>query len=155
MSIFFKEHQEILALLNKHNVRYLIIGGYAVIFHGYARTTGDLDIWLKPSNDNKLALVKALSEAKYDESDLQTLSSFDFEEHQVFSIGTRPSKIDFLTRINQVQFDTAYNQRVEDQYEKLVVPVISLANLVLSKFNTGRQKDISDIEELQKIAKNK
>ena len=58
MSIFFEEHQRILALLIKHQVEFLLIGGYAVIFHGYSRTTGDMDIWLAPNNKNKQRLIR-------------------------------------------------------------------------------------------------
>ena len=155
MGIFFDEHQRILALLIKHQVEFLLIGGYAVIFHGYSRTTGDMDIWLAPDNKNKLRLINALSEADFDSADLETLSTMNFEQHLVFSLGTKPTKIDFLTKINQVVFKDAFSQKIDADFDGFHVPIINLEDLVLSKFNTGRKKDVADIEALQKIVKGK
>lgn len=151
MNILFEEHQEIIKLLLKHKIDFLLIGGYAVIFHGYRRTTGDMDLWLRPTNENKSRLVTALKKAGFEQDDLEKLNSLDFRQHLVFSIGTEPEKIDFITRINQVSFEEADKDKIISNFEGLQVPVINLRELILSKINTGRKKDEADVEELQKI----
>ena len=67
MNIFFKEHHEILAALLKHRVNFMLIGGYAVNYYGYHRTTGDMDIWLEPSNENKEMLLQAFTALGFDD----------------------------------------------------------------------------------------
>lgn len=151
MNIFFEQHLEIIKALLIHKVDFLLIGGYAVIFHGYKRSTGDMDLWLKPSNENKIKFIEALQEAEFDENDLAALDSLNFENHLVFSIGNEPEKIDFITRINQVEFEEANQNKIITEWEGLSIPVINLRELILSKINTGRKKDEADIEELQKI----
>jgi predicted nucleotidyltransferase len=151
LNIFLDDHLEIIKLLIKHKTDFLLIGGYAVIFHGYTRTTGDMDLWLRPTNENKEKLVLALKDAGFEDEDLETLNSLDFSERLVFSIGTEPQKIDFLTKINQVTFDEADKTKVFAEWENLEIPVINIKELVLSKINTGRKKDEADIEELQRI----
>jgi predicted nucleotidyltransferase len=151
LNIFLDDHLEIIKLLIKHKTDFLLIGGYAVIFHGYTRTTGDMDLWLRPTNENKEKLVLALKDAGFEDEDLETLNSLDFSERLVFSIGTEPQKIDFLTKINQVTFDEADKTKVFAEWENLEIPVINIRELVLSKINTGRKKDEADIEELQRI----
>lgn len=151
MNIFFEEHIEIIKLLIKYEAEFLLIGGYAVIFHGYKRTTGDMDLWLKPSNENKAKLVSALREAGFEDEDLGVLESLDFTERLVFSIGSEPQKIDFLTKINQVTFEEANENKVTENFENVEIPFINIRELVLSKMNTGRKKDEADVEELQRI----
>ncbi|MEO5582860.1 MAG: hypothetical protein ABIR66_09215, partial [Saprospiraceae bacterium] len=63
MNIFLEEHQNILSNMMLNNVEFLLIGGYAVIFHGYLRSTGDMDIWVRPSNENKILLINALRDS--------------------------------------------------------------------------------------------
>ncbi len=151
MNIFLEEHQEILNALLHNQVEFLMIGGYAVIFHGYERTTGDMDLWLQPMNENKEKVIKALAGVGFASNDLNELSKLDFSKPIVFSIGNPPEKIDFMTLINQVSFDEAYRNRTSIPLEGLQIPVINLKELILSKINTGRAKDAADVEELQKI----
>lgn len=151
MNIFFEEHQEIIKLLIKYKVEFLLIGGYAVIFHGYKRTTGDIDLWLGPTNENKEKIINALDKAGYEQDDLNILRNMDFTKHIVFSVGIEPQKIDFITHINQVTFKEAYVNKVMYSFEGLQVPVINIRELILSKMNTGRKKDEADVEELQRI----
>ena len=151
MNIFFEEHQEVIKLLLKHEVDFLLVGGYAVVYHGYRRTTGDMDLWVRPSNENRDKLVNALSELGFEDEDLIVLGNMDFTAHQVFTLGSEPQKIDFLTKINQVSFEDANADKVIAEFENMLVPVINLNHLVLSKINSGRRKDEADVEELQKI----
>ncbi len=151
MNIFFDEHLDLLTLLNKHDVGYLLVGGYAVIVHGHRRPTGDLDLWVRPTNINKIKLIAALSEAGFEEEGLDYLKALDFEEHLVFSLGAEPKKVDFITRVSNVQFEEAYQKKILGEVDGMTIPVIHLNDLVLSKSNTGREKDKLDVEALQKI----
>jgi hypothetical protein len=153
MNIFLDEHIEILALMLRHKVKFLLIGGYAVIIHGYRRTTGDMDLWLEPTNENKKQFLLVLQDLGIEDEDIEVLKEIDFSKHQVFSFGEEPQKIDFITYINQVAFEEAYANKTVADFENLLLPVLNLRELILSKMNTGRKKDESDVEELQRLLK--
>jgi predicted nucleotidyltransferase len=151
MNLFIDSHQELLRRLLDGNVKFIIIGGYSVIFHGYKRTTGDVDIWIQPDNGNRDQLLKVLARMDFDTKDLLAISQQDFTRHLVFSIGEAPEKVDFLTQISSVQYHEADSEKVIADVDGLKIPFLHLNHLVLSKFNTGRAKDRADIEELQKL----
>lgn len=151
MNLFLDTHQELLASLILHEVDFIIIGGFAVIFHGYRRTTGDVDIWIKPDNENKGNLLKALESFGVTPEALQELASLDFQQHLAFHIGQEPDKIEFLTQISGVNYDEADSQKVIADVDQLKIPFLNYHHLVLSKMNTGRLRDKADIEELQKV----
>lgn len=155
MNIFLDEHQDLLKHLLASNVDFLLIGGYAVIYHGYQRSTGDMDIWLKPTNENKEKVLSALESAGFELEDLVDLGRKDFTQHIAFSIGEEPQKIDFITYINQVSFEEAHSNKIELEFEGIKIPLININELILSKINTGRKKDEADVEELQRILKYK
>jgi predicted nucleotidyltransferase len=150
MNIFLEEHQIILSHLIANHVDFLLIGGYAVIFHGYARSTGDMDIWVRPTNENKQSLGNALEDYGYDFQDLKGLYEMDFTKHMAFSIGEEPEKMEFINYINLVSFEEADQNKILYDFEGLNIPFINLRELILSKMNTGRKKDEADVEELQK-----
>lgn len=156
INIFFDAHTEILQAFNKYEVEYLMIGGYAVIYHGYNRTTGDMDIWLKPTIDNQKKVCDALVYCGFDAASIDQLNQYDFREAVLFYFGVEPQKIEFMTRVALVDFEMAYTQRInvvlEDDFE---IPMINLDDLILTKINTGRTKDKADIEELQRLQKYK
>ncbi|MCX8482879.1 MAG: nucleotidyltransferase [Crocinitomicaceae bacterium] len=151
MNLFIDKHQNLVSVLLKHNVDFLLIGGYAVIHHGYKRTTGDMDIWLKPHNDNKPKIIKVLKEVGVIPESIEVVATFDFTKHLVFSIWSDPEKVDFITRINLVEFEEANEQKIMADIDGLTIPIIHINHLVLSKFNTGRPQDAADIDKLQKI----
>ncbi|MEO6132087.1 MAG: nucleotidyltransferase [Saprospiraceae bacterium] len=151
MNIFLEEHQNVLSNLRLKNVEFLLIGGYAVIFHGYPRSTGDMDIWVRPSNENKALLINALRDSGYDPDNLSELNKVDFVKHFAFSLGIEPQKIEFINYVNLVSFDEAFQNKVLFDFEGLIVPFINVRELILSKINTGRKKDEADVEELQRI----
>lgn len=153
MNLFIEKHKKLLALLLEKEVNFIVIGGYSVIFHGYRRTTGDVDLWIKPDNSNKVQLVSALRVLDFDEKDLEVISNLDFTKHLAFSIWEEPEKVDFLTYISLVNFDEANSMKVIADMDGLKIPFIHLNHLVLSKLNTGRPQDIADVEKLQKINK--
>ena len=93
------EHKEVLLMLIKHEVEFILIGGYAVIYYGYSRTTEDMDIWLIPDNENKIKLLNALNEIGIIEDIISQFSIIDFTKLNVFSTGVKPYKINFLTKV--------------------------------------------------------
>lgn len=151
MNVFDEYSRNVLIELNKYDVEYLIIGGYAVNYHGYNRTTGDVDLWVKPDNLNKEKMILAFRELEIEEPVLNDVRKMNFEELIVFSDGEKPYKIDFITRVYGVEFDDAWSNKILFETDGITVPFINLHHLVITKFNTGRPQDKIDIEELQKI----
>ena len=139
------------------DVAFIIIGGYSVIFHGYECSTGDINIWLKPDNNNKTKLIAALGQFGIEQEYLREMSGIDFTKHFAFNIGKEPEKIDFVTRINLVEYEEADKMKIVADMDGVKIPFLHINHLILSKINTGRLKDQADIEELQKVqqAKNK
>ncbi len=151
MNLFVEYHQYLIKTLLGSGVDFIVIGGYSVIFHGYRRTTGDIDIWLKPDNDNKKKVLTALRVLGYDEEEIAPIASINFCDTAMFSIGEDPERADFLTAVSLVKYEDADKQKVVADVDGLQVPFLHLNHLVLSKMNTGRTKDQADIDELQLI----
>ena len=153
MDILLPEFKNLLLLLNKHQVSYMLIGGYAVIYYGYNRNTNDLDIWLQGTNSNKENLVKALKDFGVGEDSLKSVSNLNFEDIQFFYFGKIPRRIDFINRITGVNFEEAKSDVKHLPLGDELIPVISYDHLILSKISNNRAKDKSDVEELQRIKK--
>ena len=151
MVIVFEQHRLFLKKLLAAGVEFILVGGYAVNFHGYNRPTGDMDIWLKPSDETKNKLLALLASEGYTDSSLVAIQASDFTQHLALHLGEDPFRIDFLTFIQGVKFDEAQKQQQLLPLGDKVVPVLHLHHLVLSKMNTNRLKDKADVEELQKI----
>ena len=153
MNIFFKEHQEILNALLKHHVNFMLIGGYAVNYYGYHRTTGDMNIWLEPSNENKESLLQALTALGFDEEGINTVRSWDFTKPQKFHIGSddQPDKTEFMTHISGIAFQNAAEQKIIADIDGLRLPMIHYNGLIQNKKSTGRTKDLADVEYLETI----
>ncbi len=155
MNIFIENHQLLLKSLIKHEVKFILVGGYAVIYYGYKRTTGDMDLWIEPNNDNKLKLLEVLKEFEFDGEGIAYIEQLDFTKHLAFHFWQEPERVDCLTRISGVNFNEAYDQKVMADIEDITIPVIQYKHLILSKMSSERLKDKADIEELQKINKHK
>ena len=119
MNLFIESHQLVLRKLIEHKINFIVTGGYSVIFYGYQRTTGDVDIWLKPDNDNKLRLLPVLRFIGIVEEDIQHITNLDFSKHLSFSFGEEPEKIDFITRINLVEYEEADKMKVQAEVDGL------------------------------------
>ena len=150
MNIFLERHQKLLSSLLQHEVAFIIIGGYSVIDHCYKRTTGDVDIWLKPDNENRDRLINVLQKFDLDKSSIHNIASLDFTKQLVISIWEEPEKVDFLSYINSVNYPEADKQKEIAEIDGLQIPFLNLDHLILSKINTGRTQDKADVEELQK-----
>jgi hypothetical protein len=151
MDILLEDHKQLLLSLIANKVDFMLIGGYAVIHYGYERTTSDMDIWLMPDNSNKERMIKALNEFGIIEEDLNQLNTIDFNEVFVFSIGAQPNKIDFLTKVQGLEYETADAQKIFFPLKDKQVPIIQYHHLIQIKMIAGRTQDKADIEILQKI----
>jgi NACalpha-BTF3-like transcription factor len=155
MDIFLEQHKNFLLLLLKHEVEFMLIGGYAVIYYGYERGTEDMDLWLKPTNANRDKFIEALKEHGVSRETLTAVKEMDFTTTLVMYIGEKPNTIEFLTKVQGVTYEEADKEKVMLPLKDKQIPVIQYHHLVLTKIATGRTKDKADIEELQKINRNK
>ena len=155
MNILIQEHKELLLAMLHLNVSFLLIGGYAVNYYGYDRMTGDMDVWLKPDNNNRTNFLKAVSDFGIMDDDIKALSQKDFTIPDVFFFGKPPRRIDFLLlhKIGVITYDEATIHAKHFNLETKQVPIIQYHHLILTKINTGRLKDKADIEELERINK--
>jgi hypothetical protein len=142
-----KDFKKFIELLNAHNVRYLVVGGYAVAFHGYPRYTKDLDVWIELSPENADNILKALEEFGFGSLGLKPE---DFlESEQIIQIGYPPNRIDILTTLKEVKFEDCYKSKVGVEIQGLKINFIDLENLKHNKRATGRPQDLADAENLE------
>ncbi len=152
MNIFDEYTKSLLVVFNKHKVEYLVVGGYAVNFYGYRRTTGDIDLWLRPDNSsNKKKITEAFAELGIAKDTLKQIEKLDFTKPLVFMDGEEPFKIDFMTFISGVGFDEAWNEKRIESIDDVLIPFIHLNHLIVSKMASGREKDKLDVTQLQEI----
>ena len=140
------DFKEFLKLLASNGVEYLLIGGYAVNVHGYVRTTNDLDIWVNVSPENGARIDRALREFGFGATGL-TPDLFR-APNNVVRMGFPPVRIEVLTSISGVDFESCFSERETIQIDDIEVPVISLARLRQNKAASGRLKDLADLESL-------
>lgn len=138
---------EMLDALSGAGAEFLIVGAHALAVHGRPRATGDLDIWIRPTSENAERVWRALVtfEAPLDELQLSDLST----EGLVFQIGLAPRRIDLLTSITGVDFESAWRNRVETQLEGRPLHVLGREDLIANKRAVGRLRDLADIEDLE------
>lgn len=141
------DYLDMLRCLNKAQVDYLLVGGWAVNFYGYVRTTVDLDIWVFADKENAQRIYRALIDFG---APLATVQPQDFEQEDlIFQIGVAPCRIDVITRIDGVSYHEARKRSVMKEIQGIPVSVLSKADLITNKRSTGRTKDISDAEILE------
>ena len=145
--IFESDFNDFIAALNISGTEYLVVGGYAVILHGYYRTTQDLDIWVNKTAENHLKLSKAFAIFGMPLFDM-TLENFMGERFDVFSMGRRPLQIDIITKLKGLEFKDAVQHAVQKEMEGIKVKYLNLDDLLKSKKASGRYKDLDDIEKL-------
>lgn len=150
----YTDFKELLSVFNAQNVKYLVVGAYAVSLHAQPRATKDLDILIKVDHENASALYTAL--AKFG-APLEGLSVADFaEKGPFFRMGQQPVAVDIFSEISGVDFDAAWTRRVEhiiDPASGLIANFISAEDLVSAKLAAGRPQDIADVAAIRKAAK--
>ena len=142
-----KDFKEFIELLNGHNVKYLVVGGYAVAFHGYPRYTKDLDVWIELSPENADNILKALEKFGFGSLGLKPEDFLKLE--QIIQLGYPPNRIDILTTLKEVEFESSYKGRVEVDIQDLKINFINLGDLKRNKRATGRPQDLADAENLE------
>jgi predicted nucleotidyltransferase len=142
-----QDFREFIELLIKNKAEYLIVGGYAVGIHGHPRYTGDLDIWLNPTSKNAEQILKSVNEFGFSSFKL-TLEDFT-KPGNVIQLGYPPLRIDLLTEIDGVAFDECFKNRKEVVIEDLKVNFIGYDDLLKNKKESGRPRDIDDIDNLK------
>lgn len=148
-----KDFKEFIELLNEHKVKYLVIGGYAVNFHGYPRYTKDIDFWIWMKKSNIRKLIKAIKEFGFESLNLET-SDFMTPEN-IIQLGYEPYRIDLLVDVEGVEFKECYGRRFEADLDGTKVKFLSLQDLILAKQKAGRLQDLADAEQLEKLEKKK
>lgn len=147
-NIFNEDFQDFLGALNEAKVRYVLVGGYSVIYHGFPRTTGDLDVFVEVSKENYILLKKAFADFGMALFDM-TEDNFLFNnEITVFSFGRPPVSIEILKSISGITFDEVYKNAIQTTFEDIPLRIIHLRDLIKNKRASGRAKDINDIENL-------
>ncbi|PSQ83098.1 MAG: hypothetical protein BRD44_05705 [Bacteroidetes bacterium QS_7_67_15] len=137
---------DLLKSLNDHEVTYLVVGGYAVGFHGHARTTGDIDIWIEQSPANAERVRVALGEFGFDTEVLEPGSLL--KEDQIVRMGYPPLRVEVMTSVSGVNFSDCYERRVEGELGEVETSLIGLDDLKANKRASGRLKDLNDLEKL-------
>ncbi|MFO7495270.1 MAG: DUF6036 family nucleotidyltransferase [Desulfobacterales bacterium] len=142
-----KDFKEFIELLNEHNVKYLLVGGYAVAFHGHPRYTKDLDVWIELSPENADKVIKSLE--KFGFGSLGLKPGDFLESDQIIQLGYPPNRIDILTTLKKLKFESCYKARVEVEIQGLKINFIDLESLKQNKLATGRPQDLADVENLK------
>ena len=144
------DFSELLRVFNEHDVEYLVIGAHAVAAYGHVRATKDLDVWIRPEQDNAGKVVDAL---KAYGAPLQDLKQTDLViAGTIFQIGIPPLRIDILTSIDGVDFSEAWIDRFQTTFGNQPAPVISRRHLVINKKASGRLQDLADVEKLEDLS---
>ena len=141
------DFREFIESLNANQVRYLVVGGYAVAVHGYPRYTKDIDIWVWMQPDNAKRIIQALNDFGFGSLGLQ---ADDFlASDQIIQLGYAPNRIDLITTLQGVDFEECYAARVILDLEGLQVNFINLEHLKQNKRSVGRLQDLADLENLE------
>jgi hypothetical protein len=143
-----KDWREFLELLNSNGVDYLVVGAFAVAFHGYPRYTADLDLMVRPTEQNADRVVRALSQFGFGSLGIRVADLC--LPGMVVQLGVKPNRIDLLTGISGVSFDEAWATRSEGELDGIATHFIGRDQLLRNKEHTGRAKDLGDAQELRK-----
>jgi hypothetical protein len=140
---------ELCALLDAHNVEFLLVGGHAVIAHGYPRLTKDMELWIRPTRENGGCVLAALAEFGTPLAEF-TLDRFVDPETMIV-LGTDPFRVDLMTGLPGVEFEAAWLRRSSVTLEGRAIPLISRADLIANKKSVGRLQDLADVEALEAL----
>ncbi len=150
MADIFNEHfREFIQALNEQDVEYVLVGGMAVILHGYVRGTGDMDVWVNKTKENYRRLKKAYQQFCMPLFDM-TEENFLGDEYDVFGIGVPPVKIEVMTSVKGLLFDETYAMAQTYEEDGLQIKFIHINHLIEAKKASGRFRDLDDIEQLTK-----
>jgi predicted nucleotidyltransferase len=143
-----RDFKELFVSLNANNVRYLLIGGYAVGVYGYSRTTNDIDIFVSDDRENTQRLIAALSDFGVGDTDLSQIFA---EKRSLVEIGVEPVKVQLMNFADGVTFDDAFDRRNVIEVETILISTIGRDDLIANKIASGRHKDLDDVEMLKNL----
>ena len=148
-NIFNDDFRDFLKAVNDKEVEYILVGGMAVILHGYVRGTGDMDLWVNKTEANYKKIVNAFNAFGMPVFDM-TMDLFIGETSDVWSFGREPVKIEILTNVKGLDFEEAFSQSQIFNESDLQIRLLNLRTLIISKKAAGRFRDLDDIEQLNK-----
>lgn len=143
------DYADLLRELNAENADYLVVGAHAVGYHGYIRSSGDFDVWVRPTLENAHRVYRALRRfgAPLEKLTVEELTGDDL----IFQIGVEPFRIDVITSVSGLEFDEAWRDREPSSYMNVSASVPSLRSLIANKTASGRPRDLHDVAELRRI----
>ncbi len=153
MDILNKEFLLFLTCAQQTGLRYLLIGGYAVNFYGYSRNTNDMDIWIAPTNENKLAFINTLLCMNYSPEEVEPLHNEDFLGYFMSTVGSDTDKMDIITIVHKnLSFDDAeLNKSIFKISEEIFINIVPYEYLKEMKLLSRREKDLWDIARLEEL----
>lgn len=146
---FNQDFRDFLKALNRQNVEYILVGGMAVILHGYVRTTGDMDVWVNRTKENYQKIAKAFFDFGMPVFDM-TEENFLSEHYDVWSFGVSPVKIELMTAVKGLNFEDAYKVSQLYTEDEITIRFLHLNSLIEAKKASGRYKDLDDLDQLNK-----
>ena len=150
MGLISKDFLDFITALNSCKVKYILVGGYAVVLRGYSRSTGDMDIWIEPTEENYINMQKSFQQFGLPVNAI-TKEDFLSTTLDVFSFGVEPQAIDVMTAVKGLEFTKTYELATWHTYENTSIKIIHLTHLIAAKKASGRYKDLNDIEHLSKL----
>lgn len=148
-----EDFRDLIRILRRRGIRFMVVGAHAMASHGYPRTTGDIDIWIDPEPQNATSAFDSLREFG---APLAGIEESDFaNEDLVFQIGVPPGRIDILTAVSGLDFASAYSAAVKVTVDGLEFHIPRLDDLITNKLSSGRPKDLLDVEALELIRRRK
>ena len=147
-NIFHDDFRDFIQALNNQLVEYILVGGYSVILHGYARNTGDMDIWVNPTKENYNKLVKSFQEFGMPVFDMTENNFLHNKSLDVFTFGKPPVCIDIMKEVKGLNFEPAYQHSTIVEAEGFPIRLVDYRDLIKAKKASGRAKDLNDIENL-------
>lgn len=145
------DFKEFIELLNEHNVQYLIVGGYAVGFHSRPKFTHDIDFWIKNTSENAALIVKVLNDFGFENLDI-TIEDLK-SPNKIIQLGNEPMRIDLMTSVSGLNFNSSFKNKVVAKYFDVNANFINIKDLIQNKRESGRKKDLFDIEWIEQYRK--
>jgi len=147
-NIFQEDFRDFLTALNKQQVRYLLVGGFAVILHGYSRTTGDMDIWVERTPENYQRIKQAFHQFDMPVFDMTEQNFLSHPNWDVFTFGLPPVAIDLMIKVKGLDFETCFENAIYFEDNELQIRTINRTDLLKAKKMDGRSKDLNNLENL-------
>jgi hypothetical protein len=147
-NIFNDDFRDFIDCFNKCNVKYILVGGYSVILHGYSRTTGDMDIWVERTPENYNNIKRAFLHFGMPVFDMTEDAFLNNQDFDVFVFGNPPTLIEVMVEVKGLNFDECYANAVYFEEDGLMIRTIYITDLITAKKASGRFKDMNDLENL-------